>query len=462
MSNRHRKLVAAVVFLCLIPAGPARADSGVGGWTVTLDAAEGYRFRHASAPATDAADGTGDEADHDLRLLLTSRVHDGEDHFAADLALALWADVDGRSPGGKPSDLGGIYDDGSSPSIWFDVYSLSAEYRTRGVLALVRGGRQSAEHGPLATFDGATLRLRAAGPAFELFAFGGRTVHFFELDAGLFEDWIASGGVVARPLRNLRLELDYRFLMEDTTTSDGLVDHTYGAKVWYAPTDWLRLVGAVRGVDDAVSHVGLSASANWERLAFGVRARIDGQPATLRELNERDDPYYALLGPSLPHVRGHVDLWKTFDTGAGLYGLHLGWDGRFLVADEPTRFNRDYGRLYFLAEGTDLFVRGPFATFVVEYHYTHQGSGFGDDGLFAVGGSAGYDVPVFRAEVGTMYQRFAYDYFRDANEVEDVRTVFLDLRARPWSWLSLRARYEYEKRTDHDVHTVTMTVTQRY
>lgn len=465
-------LAGALLLFFAAPA-PVRAaaepegSAAAGGWTVTLDLAEAYRFRHATAPETGAAQaaygvGADDESDQDLHLFLTSRVHDGREHFAADLALSLWADVDGRAPGGTPSDLGGVYDSGTSPSVWFDVYRLSAEYRTRGVLALARAGRQSAEHGPPATFDGATVRLRPTPRTLELFAFGGRTVHFFETDAAVFEDWIGSAGAVVRPLRQLRIELDYRFRQEDTTTRSGLTDNGYGAAVWYLATDWLRLKGAVRGIDDRVSHVGLDANASWDALAFGVSARIEGQPAPLREVNERDDPYFAVLGESLPHVRFLLDVWKTFDTRAGRYGLHLGWTGRFLLGDEPTRFNRDYGRLYLLAEGTDLFVRGPFASFVLEYHYTHEGSGFGDGGLFAVGGSVGYDVPVFRAELGTIYQRIRYDYFRDADEVEDVRTVFLDLGARPWPWLSVRARYDFEKRVDHDVHAVTVTLTQRY
>lgn len=445
----------------------------VDGWRFHVGALEQYRFRHATAidglapplvgAATDDDDedeGGEAESDQDIRLFLYGGVQDPSDRFAADLSLALWADVDGVPDDDDASAFGSIYD--QSGQIWFDIYTLSAEYRSPGVLALARGGRQTTEHGIPATFDGASLRLRAVGKQLEFFMFGGRTVHFFEADADIFEDWMASAGAVIRPHEQVKIELDYRFLLEDTDVEEDLVDHSYGAALWFRHADWLYLKAFGRGVNDHVSHVGANANFEWRPIDFGANVHIAAQPMKLGELAEEEDPYFSILGESLPHLRTRVDVWKAFPTHAGTFTLHVGWAGRMLLGDDPTRFNRDYGRVYLLFEARDLGVKGPFVTLAGEYHYTLEADELPSDDLFTVGGSAGYASHMVRAEVGTYYQRFKYEYFRDAREVEDVRTVFAAVQYRPLRWLSLRARYEYEQSFARDWHTVTFALAQTY
>lgn len=447
------------------------ASGEPGAWSFHFDALEEYRFRGATAVGPRgsgdlATEGLPTEYDHDVRLLLQSVVRDPEDAFSADLSLALWADLDGRPRSGSSDELLSMFD--AQDYVWFDVYSLAAQYQTDGVLALVRGGRQTSQFGPATVFDGAHVGLRALKPYLEFFAFGGRTVHFFEVDTDIFEDWIGSGGVVIRPLKGLRFELDYRFLREDATVSldaavprEELTEHNYGLTAWYRPLDWLYLKGWVRGIDDEVAEAGGMATFEWVEQEAGLTLMAEGQPATLRALTEQEDPFFAILGESLPHVRARADVWKAFTTGAGVYAVHLGWNGRILTEDDATPFNRDFGRAYLLATAEDIGVRGPFASLALEYHYTHADD-FGEDGLFAVGGSVGWDREPVRAEVSTYYQRFKYDYFRDAQEVTDVRTVAADVRYRPWQFLSIRARYELELRSDRDVHTASLMLGQSW
>jgi hypothetical protein len=436
-----------------------------GAWTFHIDALEEYRFRYGTAVE---ASGTGElstpglpaEYDHDARLLLQGGVRDGRDAFSAEFSLALWGDLDGRPAAGSSHQLGSMFD--ADDYFWIDVYGLAAQYRTDGVLALARAGRQTSEFGPPVVFDGAHVSLRAAGPTLEFFAFGGRTVHFFEAgDVDIFEDWIGSAGVVVRPLRGLRFELDYRFLQEDTVLVDELRQHDYGLNAWYRPLDWVFLKAWVRGIDDQVARTGLLAKLEWFDQEAGLTLSADAQPVTMRGLAELDDPYFNVLGESLPHVRARAELYKAFTTDVGVYALHAGWSGRILLDDEPTRFNRDFGRVFLLATASDIGVRGPFVSLVVEYNYTHQDD-FGDDGLFAVGGGVGWDRDPIRAELSSYYQRFKYDYFRDVNEVADVRTVAADVRWRPWRFLSVRARYELELRSDRDVHTAALVLAQSW
>ena len=72
----------------------------------------------------------------------------------------------------------------------------------------------------------------------------------------------------------------------------------------------------------------------------------------------------------------------------------------------------------------------------------------------------GYKNRFIRAEAGTWYQRFKYNYYRDVQEIDDVRTVFTSVTWKALDWLSVRARYQYENLEDRDMHTVFLTLTQ--
>lgn len=435
-------------------------------WILRLDAIEEYRFRHATSHTRPAAvsgdpdDTIEDEQDHDLRLLLSGDATHQPLGLRVDLALALWADLDGVAPAGATSTFGSLYDKGS-PSIWFDVYALSLTWRSPTDAWLVRAGRQSAEYGRDAVFDGVTARGRWLGRRLEVAVFGGRTVHFFEIGDGLFEDWLASAALVLRPHPTLRLDLDYRFLRETVLSRADRIDHGYGVRARWHPRDWLYVSGAVRGVDDAVTQVDVRASATWADLDLGLDVRVDAQPSRLGEMDDANDPYFLVLGRSLRHLRGMADLWKGFDTRGGRFVVHAGWAGRQLLGETETRFNRNNHRVFLRLDGRDLGVKGPFASIVADWHFEQSGASADREGLLTVGGAAGFDTHRFRAEVGTAWQRYKYRYYQDAEEIESVRTVWVDLRARPLSWLDLRLRYEFE-RFARDVHTVTFGLGQRY
>ncbi|MBW2533774.1 MAG: hypothetical protein JRI55_19955 [Deltaproteobacteria bacterium] len=442
------------------PDAPAHA------WQLWLRAEEGYRFRHASAPRVETVVGDedpeapGPEADHDLRLLLAGGLADPTDRFAVDLSTALWWDLDGVPASREPSALRSVQD-GTTTPVWFDVFSLHGEYRSPGALALARVGRQTADHGRQVVFDGGALRLRLIDPQLELFAFGGRKHHFFEIDDDYFEDWLASAGAVVRPLPGLRLEVDYRFLEEDTLEREGLMQHSYGAAAWFLHDDWLRLRAHFRGLDDRPSRAGGAAGLEWVAGELGLELSADAQLVTLGETGELDDPFFSVLGESLPHVLARAELWKAFTTHAGVYTAHAGWDGRILTEHDPTLFNRDHGRVYLWLQAVDIGVAGPFAGVVGEYHYTHRASGLPADDLFTVGGSLGWDRRPVRVELGTDYARFKYDYYVDVEERADVRTYFADVGAWPLDWLRVRVRYELEQ-FDRTVHTALLTLTQTY
>lgn len=423
-------------------------------WDLDVGAREEYRFRTSASP---------DESDHELRLDLDFGIRNPSGSFHAAGDLTLWWDAF-RAPAeseGKPFGLGTVQA-GRNP--WFNVFQLYGEYAGNGVLRTVRAGRQDAEHGRPAAFDGAYLALRPA-PRLSLFAFGGRTEHFFETNMPLFEDWIASAGAGFRVLEGLRLEADYRFLREAVPSEGGrtpVLNHSYGLTVFYRVASLVQATVGVRGLDGGLGEVRGVLRLFLPKQEFGVDAHVYVQPVELKELNEYDNPYFLTLGSSLPHARWKLDLYKvlTLTRGGGRLEAHLGYAGRQLLDGEETPFNRNVARLYGLLGAYDLGLKGLFVQVSLDRVSDHAFPVLGK-GLFAVNAALGYERDWLRVEAGTQYHRWQYSYYQDVEELADVRVYFLEARVRPLSWLALRARYSAET-FDRVLHTVTVGLTQTY
>ena len=419
----------------------------VEGWRLELRADEELRSRVSLEP---------DESDVDARLYLGASAATPDEAFSGDLALGLWWDIDGLPDTGTPTGLSQVRQL-DEPPLWFDVYALSAAYQSRGLLRAARVGRLSIDRGLPLLLDGASVELAPIARYLELFVYGGRSVHFFELDAGLFEDWVASVGVASRPLRDLRLELDYRFQWESTERIEGMIDHGYGLGAWYRLDDWARLRAYLRGIDDALAFAGGALQVQWPSQELGAELRVHAQTTELRELNELDNPFFLTLGPSRPYLRWKADAWKAFSSAFGTYSLHLGGDGRHLVDGGESPFNRDFGRLYAMAQAVDIVVDGPFAMLVLARH--GERFDFAGHGVWAVTGSAGYQARAWRVEAGSAYDSYKYTYYQSVDELQDVLTLFADAQVRPFDLLSVRVRYAYE-RFAWDVHTLTFGLSQ--
>lgn len=495
-ARSHRWLLLCVCIAVSIPASvvtaqealeetspaPAVTAAESGGWNFWFNALEEYRMRIATDPAAPAlspieqaskqAEGQGD---HDVRLFFDGSLNDGTDALSAHLAFNMWADADTTTPDGDDmSGLGTMYDGASAP-LWFDVYSLYGKYATGGALKSLKVGRQSTNYGRMATFDGLSVDIAAVDKMLDFFVFGGRTVHFFQTDADLFENYLGSVGTTIRPSKTVKVELDYRFLMEKITTKsaltkadteflndgDPVIQHAYGTKIWYRPVDWFSAKLKFHGVTDKITNIGLLTDFNFSRIGFGVTAKVDAQPSTLKELNETDDLYTAILGESLAHMKANLQVWKTFETGVGNFGLHAGWKERVLLQDavEGSAFNHNLGIFFALVQASDIGTKGPFASLLFEQYLNHTNTEFFDAGVFTVGGSIGWEADSAKGEIGSFYQQYKYDYFMDVQEKTDVRTIYASAQYEPLDWLGVRARYEFEQ-FDRDVHTFTFTLTQ--
>jgi hypothetical protein len=453
------------------PAAVVSSNDSSSSWQVSGGITEEYRGRLAVTPS--ASDGSGntilpqDESDHDLRLLLDSEVLSPMDAFAANCSLGLWWDVDKAPAAGVPTALGSIYD-GAHPAqdLWFDVYALSAEVRSDHGLKLLRGGRQVSDHGLPITFDGVSLRFNSGLPWLDVFAFGGRTVHFFEVGSSFFEDWIGSAGLALKPWSKARMEIDYRLYQESLFQKGQAaridqMDHSYGLLLRTQGPDWLWLKLSLRGIDQNLAHTGIGAKLEWPELLLGVNLNLNAQWVELGELNEQEDPFFAILGPSQPHLRWKLDLWKSFEASWAMVGLHLGGNGRRLLKGDSVPFNRNFGRAYLLLEARDLGAKGVFVSAAVEGHYVLAEGGNKADWVVTGAASAGYEGAWFKGEAGTSYQRYRYDYYRTVGELSDVRSYYAQVAVQPWQGIRLRARYEFEW-LDRYLHTITVSAFQQY
>jgi len=136
-------------------------------WSTMATAREEYRARLSRLPV---------ESDQTARLTLDAEGHSPTDEFSVRGSLGLWWRFDENYA--TPTALASPRD-----SLWLDVYQLSADWRPHRLLELVRAGRQDAEFGNPATFDGLTAIVKPA-PWLRFFAFGGRSEHFFSVNEG--------------------------------------------------------------------------------------------------------------------------------------------------------------------------------------------------------------------------------------------------------------------------------------
>jgi hypothetical protein len=456
LGTRHLAFLA-----CLIPmlgvrpawgaeaAGAESAEETESSWRANASLVEEYRLRiaHGALPATGAlgvAPAADQKVDHVARAIADAQVAGADDHFLGVLSAALWWDLNGAPPRGTPNLFASQYD-GNQP--WWDVYTLSAEWHDAGALEYIRLGRQATEHGLPLTFDGAALGVRPMGPILSLFGFGGRTVHFFETDTGFFENWVTSVGATLRPTQQLRIELDSRLLREevlnrDQSGRDRVTNHALGlSAAWRSDTGYAKAYA--RALDQRFSHAGGALVLDFPSIGVGLDGRLDAQLVTLGELVESENPYYSLLGPSLPHVRFRLESYKNLALGEDTtLSLYLGWKGRQLLRDRERPYNRNMGGLYFRPRLDDLVQKGIFVEGTAEYDYVPRIAG--NQWSLALGGAAGYTGKTVRTEVGTVYQRFKINYFQRAEERLNTRTVYGLVGYRVLPWLELRARYEFE------------------
>ncbi len=432
-------------------------------WSGELSLMEEYRVRTANSGPAISSGATGaptvetPKPDQDLRLTLDAQGRGYHDRLRGQISAALWLDVDGRVPSGQP-DVFGETSDYRQPLIL--VYSLQAEWRRSLSLEYLRLGRQASEHGLPLTFDGGSLELRLWERRLSLFGYAGRTVHFFESQPGLFENWVTCAGAGYRPTQDVRLEFDSRFEHDSIVAQDGqerrwVYAHSYGLTMSTRfEESWAKLF--VRGLNRSASHAGGALRLSFPSIALGIDAQASAQLRTLGEISENENPFYSLLGPSLPNLRTRLEVWKEIGLGqTTTLNLRAGWRVRQLLRGAERTFNRNFGGVYFETEVDHLAVKGLFATGILEWNYIPWS--LTKDSFLALGGGAGYSTRKVKVEAGTYYQRWKVNYYRDVQELQNARTIYGSAGFRALPWLEVRVRYNLEI-VDRTIHSAFLTI----
>jgi hypothetical protein len=179
------------------------------------------------------------------------------------------------------------------------------------------------------------------------------------------------------------------------------------------------------------------------RAGVGVDGQATAQLISLGEIAESESPFYSMLGNSLPHLRARLETWKDFALGQQTsLTVAAGTRFRQLLRDQPTRFNRNLNAIYLRGDLGDVARRGAFASVLAEWNPPTQASD--STTFFSLGGAAGYRSLRSRFEAGTYFQRFKINYYRDAEELTNARTVFALASYRILPQLELRGRYVLE------------------
>ncbi|MBI1945793.1 MAG: hypothetical protein HYS27_08860 [Deltaproteobacteria bacterium] len=432
-----------------------------------LVGAEGVRVRRTTS--TTSATELG--LDEDARFSLDGGARALGGRLRLDGAAELYWDVDGARPDGDAG-LRSVHD--SRGPLELLVHTLELGWGGGPLVQRAAIGRLTVEEGWPITLDGVALSVSPlAGLADDelygarrsrAFVSAGRTVHFYETgsaDAELFEDWAVSAGVDLVTADAIKLQLDVRGLFEDSAT--GGFDGSAGAALFLRALDVAQGKAWLRTLDDQVMVTGARVRLGGPGDDLGADVEASLQPATLGEVALAADPYFLVLGESLPHWRARADVFAGTDLGLAKGTLHAGAQARVNVVDDEQAFNRNSGRVYALAQATDLLVPGVFVSADVAWDSV-LAPGPADllgasDGRVALGGSVGYQRAGVRAELGTAWDRYKYTYYQDVEELADVRTIYGAVGVRALQWLRVQARASVEV-FDRTETTVQVTLVQ--
>ncbi len=289
--------------------------------------------------------------------------------------------------------------------------------------------------------------MRPFGHTFLLYGFGGQTVHFFETAPGLLENWVASVGGVLRPSPTWQFDLDARVVqdeVDDTLDGDALDLTTYSYGLTASTrTENITAKAQVRGLDEQISHAAGAMLFYMPSAHLGINTELFTQLVTLDEIADSENPFYSLLGPSLPYVRHRFELFHELEVQDDVLWTNVvGWRGRQVVGHDEQPFNRNAGAIYLHTRVDDVFAPGVFVAGSAEWNYAPSAPS--ETWLLTGGGATGYDGRRVKTEVGTYYQRYKINYYQRAEELHNARTVYGSMAYRVTTWLELKGRYEME------------------
>ncbi|MBF0286990.1 MAG: hypothetical protein HQM14_04160 [SAR324 cluster bacterium] len=330
-------------------------------------------------------------------------------------------------------DAGDISDQGSKGYLY--EAHLDFNYILPGVKQL-RLGRQSGQRGEVVFYDGVAADFRF-GRKFQATAYGGRTVHFHEVDPG--DDQVLGAGVDFSPARQTRFSLDYLGIKDERDfLEDEQKDRLVAFKIAQRLSETAKATLRYRWINGEARDFRLN-STGFLPHEFQLSISYFQQFRAQRELTDELSEYAYLLGTTHPYQTLNLNLRKQF---SNRYSLDLSYFRRGLVDDQNEgEFNRDYWRTL-LSLHVDNFIKDNLSLSLTGEHWESEQSvnAAGADLMYRF--KWGSDKA--KVHAGTYYSLYKYDYYSKHDETEDVRTYYVKGQVPLFHDFSFKGSYEWE------------------
>jgi len=422
------------------PAGgtetPAEEDPGHFRYDGYLSAR--YVYRKAEIGTQDPAlTATDQDLYSQLRLDATQPL---AQRYEWHVLLTARQDLDGNQDLTGYYPYEGIGDTGSSSSkgyLYEAHFDINHLFRPMSQLRL---GRQAGTRDEPIFFDGLAADLDLAREMI-LVVYGGRAVHFFELDGTETSDRLWGAGTDMRLFEPTTLSVDYLAARDLRESDDSRLDRQIAVKIeQHFGSQWRTLLRG-RNINGEPRDVRLRVLGAIKAAALDISTTYFRQIRTQNELSNETSLYFDVLGQS--HPFHSLDLKVRWQPGQD-YAVDVGGFRRELLEEEDeTPFNRQFTRTYATLEVDNLLVAGVF-TILTGEQWDSATTDVSTWGLEAGYASKSGRRPS-RYSIGSYYSLYQYDYYLELGERTRARTYFLDAQVPAGEQFKFTGRFEQEQ-----------------
>ncbi len=327
---------------------------------------------------------------------------------------------------------------------WFSGYVYEAHYDLNRPLSFVtqlRIGRQAGTRDDPLFFDGIAVDL-SLGSLVNLTAYGGASVHFYEVDQDWGSDLLGGAGIDIYPFRSTMLSLDYlhtedeRNLLGASDQSDELLSVRLRQRLGL----FTRTMAAYRTLNGDPRDVKARIQQSFPSADIELSFTWFRQFRQQNELSNELSPYFDILGSSFPYQTYDAKIRKAFGSSVA---VDIGYYKRELTGERAENaFNREYERAFAVLQLSDVVKKGLSFSLTGDRWETldREFSSAGFDAEYRFG----TDRRKTRLNAGTYYSLYKFDYYLLLGEREKVRTYYIKGRTPLTASMSVDVSYEYE------------------
>ena len=327
---------------------------------------------------------------------------------------------------------------------WFSGYVYEAHYdlnRPAPYVTQLRIGRQAGTRDEPVFFDGIAADL-ALGSLMNMTAYGGASVHFYEIDQDWGSDLLGGAGIDLHPFRSTMLSLDYLHAEDERNlvgTSDQ-ADELLSLRLRQRLGLFTRTMVAYRSLNGEPRDVKARLLQSFPSADLELSFTWFRQFREQNELSNELSPYFDILGSSFPYQTYDAKIRKAFGSHVA---VDLGYYKRELLKERvENAFNREYERAFAVLQFSDIVKKGLSFSLTGDWWETldreFTSAGFDAEYRF------GKDRKKTRLNAGTYYSLYKFDYYILLGEREKVRTYYVKGGTPLTTSISLDISYEYE------------------